>query len=178
MWPWGHLAAGYLCYSAYCRLVADRSPGEVPTPAALLGTQAPDLVDKPLAWTLSILPSGRSLGHSLVVAAVALPLLWWVAARRDARPLAAAFSLGYLMHLLTDALYPLFALDVDSLTFLAWPLVPQPIYDEKYGILAYFLTLEPTPELAFEFFLAVVAAAVWHADGRPGLSTVRKTVNS
>lgn len=173
MWPWGHLAAGYLLYSAASRLVADSLPRGVPTVLALLGTQTPDLVDKPLAWTLSVLPTGRSLGHSLVVAAVVLPALWWVTARRDDRPLAAAFSLGYLTHLLTDALYPLLAFEAENLTFLAWPLVPQPTPDESYGILAYFLTLEPTPELLFELFLTALAAVVWYADGRPGLTTVR-----
>lgn len=173
MWPWGHLAAGYLLYSVASRLVVDDWPRGAPTVLVLFGTQAPDLVDKPLAWTLGVLPTGRSLGHSVVVAAVVLPALWWVAASRDARPLAAAFSLGYLAHLLTDALYPLLALDVEHLTFLAWPLVSQPTPDESYGILAYFLTLEPTPELLFEGVLTALAAVVWYADGRPGLTTVR-----
>lgn len=177
MWPWGHLAAGYLVYSVYCRFVADGRPPGLATVVALLGTQAPDLLDKPLAWTFAVLPSGRSLGHSLVVAAVVLPVLWWVAGRRDARPLAAAFAVGYLTHLLTDALYPLLALDLKAVTFLGWPLLPVPAYGETYAILEYFLTLQFTPELAFELLLVLVASVVWHVDGRPGLATVRAWPN-
>ena len=173
MWPWGHLAAGYLIYSAYCRFGSGRPLRDVPVLVALFGTQAPDLVDKPLAWTLSVLPTGRSLGHSVVVAALVLPVLWWVAARRDARPLAAAFGVGYLSHLLADALYPLVSLDAAGLAFLGWPLLPQPSYEESYGILAYFLTLEPSSTVLFELLLVVLASVVWHADGRPGLATLR-----
>lgn len=174
MWPWGHLAAGYLCYSVYCRFVADRAPRGVPTVVALFGTQTPDLVDKPLAWTLGVLPSGRSLGHSLVTVAVVTPVVWWVARRRDAEPLAAAFGLGYLVHLFTDALYPLLELDLVRAGFLAWPLVPQPGYDESsLGVLTYFLRLQPTPAVVFELLLVAVAGVAWHLDGHPGLGTVR-----
>jgi hypothetical protein len=173
MWPWGHLAAGYLCYSLYCRFVAGRAPRGVGTVAVLFGTQAPDLVDKPLAWTFGLLPSGRSLGHSLVVFALVAPLVWWVAGRRDHRPLAAAVGFGSLTHLLTDALYPILRFDFVGAGFLGWPLIPQPTYEGDYGVLTYFLELQPTPELAFEFVLVVVASVLWHFDGHPGLATVR-----
>ena len=57
MWPWGHLAAGYPVYTAYTRLHTGDPPADVPALVALLGTQLPDLVDKPLA----VLPTVRSL---------------------------------------------------------------------------------------------------------------------
>ena len=38
--------------------------------ALAIGTQLPDLIDKPLTYQFAVLPSGRSLGHSLFFAAV------------------------------------------------------------------------------------------------------------
>ena len=173
MWPWGHLAAGYLIYTGYARVRTNRPPGNVPVLVALFATQVPDLVDKPLAWSLSILPSGRSLGHSLVVAAVAFPLFWVWAGRRNARPFAGAFAIGWLSHLVTDALYPLLSGELAHLAFLAWPLLPLPAYEVEQSFAAHFALLEPSPELLFEFLLVVLASVAWHADGHPGLATVR-----
>jgi membrane-bound metal-dependent hydrolase YbcI (DUF457 family) len=173
MWPWGHLAAGYLCYSLYRRAATDRPPGNAPALVAVFATQVPDFVDKPLAWSLSVLPTGRSFGHSLVVAAVVLPVVWIAAARRDARPLAAAFAIGSLSHLFTDALYPLLDLDFGAVSFLAWPLLPLPSYEVDQSFLAHFALLDASPEFFFELFLVALASVLWHADGHPGLATVR-----
>ncbi|MFB6152309.1 MAG: metal-dependent hydrolase [Haloarculaceae archaeon] len=173
MWPWGHLAAGYLVYTLAVRGRSGRAPGDWPVLVALFATQVPDLVDKPLAWTLSVLPSGRSLAHSLPVAALVLPAVWAVAARRDARPLAGAFAVGYLSHLLTDALYPLLALDFYHARFLAWPLVAPPAYEIEQSFLAHFALVDFSPEFAFELLLVAAASVAWHADGHPGLATVR-----
>ncbi|PSP69797.1 metal-dependent hydrolase [Halobacteriales archaeon QH_6_68_27] len=173
MWPWGHLAAGYLVYTAYTRLHIGDPPADVPALVALLGTQLPDLVDKPLAWSLAVLPTGRSLGHSLVVGAVVLPVAWALAARRDARPLAAALSVGWLSHLLGDALYPLVDGEFAHVAFLAWPLLPLPAYEVEASFAAHFALLSPSPTLAFELALVALASLAWHADGYPGLATVR-----
>ena len=173
MWPWGHLAAGYLVYTAYTRLHTGDPPADVPALVALLGTQLPDLVDKPLAWSLAVLPTGRSLGHSLVVGAVVLPVAWALAARRDARPLAAALSVGWLSHLLGDALYPLVNGEFAHVAFLAWPLLPLPAYEVEASFAAHFALLSPSPTLAFELALVALASLAWHADGYPGLATVR-----
>ena len=173
MWPWGHLAAGYLVYTAYTRLHTGDPPADVPALVALLGTQLPDLVDKPLAWSLVVLPTGRSLGHSLVVGAVVLPVAWALAARRDARPLAAALSIGWLSHLLGDALYPLVNGEFAHVAFLAWPLLPLPAYEVEASFAAHFALLSPSPTLAFELALVALASFAWHADGYPGLATVR-----
>lgn len=173
MWPWGHLALGYLLYSLYYRFNRVRLP---PGPEALLlalGTQAPDLVDKPFAWTVSILPSGRSLSHSVLIAALVLSALVILADRYDRRNLGLAFGSGYAIHLVGDALYPLFRLDFEHLTFLAWPLLPLPSYDEDHGIIEYILAADLTPEVAFETLLFAVAILAWRADGYPGLETLR-----
>lgn len=71
MWPWEHLAVGYIGYSLSVRLAGRGVPRPRPVVALAVGTQFPDLVDKPLSWTLGVLPSGHSLAHSLFAA---LPL--------------------------------------------------------------------------------------------------------
>ena len=49
--PWGHLAIGYLCLSLAIR-ARWRVPPQGPAVIAVaIGTQLPDLIDKPLAWT-------------------------------------------------------------------------------------------------------------------------------
>lgn len=173
MWPWGHLALGYLLYSLYYRFDRVRLP---PGPEALLlalGTQAPDLVDKPLAWTASILPSGRSLSHSVLIAALVLSALVILADRYDRRNLGLAFGFGYAIHLVGDALYPLLRLEFDHLAFLAWPLLPLPPEDGDYGILEYLLSAQVTPEVVFETLLFALAVLAWRADAYPGLGTLR-----
>jgi hypothetical protein len=173
MWPWGHLAAAYLVYSLGHRLLAGRVPGDRGALVAVAASQAPDLVDKPLAWTFSVLPTGRSLGHSLVVAVLVLPVVWWVADRRGARGLAAAASVGYLVGFLTDAVYPLVEGNPKYVTFLAWPLLELPAYEIDQSFAAHFALIGPSPEFAFELLLVALASLLWHVDGRPGLGTVR-----
>jgi membrane-bound metal-dependent hydrolase YbcI (DUF457 family) len=173
MWPWGHLAAGYLIYSAYARLRTGGAPADLPALVAVFATQIPDLVDKPLAWSLSILPSGRSLTHSLVTVGPALAVAWLLATKRDARPLGTALAIGVLSHLFTDALYPLLGLDFEFLTFLGWPLLPIPPYEVDSSFAAHFALIDLSPSLVFELLLVAIASVVWHCDGNPGLATVR-----
>jgi membrane-bound metal-dependent hydrolase YbcI (DUF457 family) len=162
MWPWGHAAVGYLCYSALRVARADALPvARAPVLAVGVGTQVPDLVDKPLAWELGLLPGGRSLAHSLVILLPLLAVLW-IRAAPENRRLVAAFGVGLLSHPLADALYPILDGEIRALTFLAWPLLPLPAYDPSaYGLFEHLLSLRLTPRVIFEFALAAVAGAVW-----------------
>ncbi|MFB6183525.1 MAG: metal-dependent hydrolase [Haloarculaceae archaeon] len=137
------------------------------------GESFPDLVDKPLAWYLGVLPYGRSLAHSALVG-VAVVLAVGVACRRLHRPeLGPAFAVGYLSHLLADAVYPALAGDVGSLRFLVWPLVPLLHTDaEVRGVLAQFATIQPTLHLLAGIGLSVAACVLWIADGTPGLTSI------
>ncbi|MFB6296424.1 MAG: metal-dependent hydrolase [Halobacteriales archaeon] len=170
MWPWGHLALGYIAYATYTRYRYDEHPAGLPAVAMALATQAPDLLDKPLAYTWAVLPAGRSLGHSLLVALPGCLALLLLA--RRARPAGArvgvAFVAGYLTHLLGDSLYPLLAVEVRSLSFLAWPLFSLP--EDEITSLAYYVdallestrSLEALPEtFVFELLLFVLAAGLW-----------------
>ena len=133
MWPWGHLAVGYLCYAIYTRYRYDEHPAGVPAVVLAVATQLPDLIDKPLAYTLGVLPEGRALAHSLLFAVPVCGLALWVAWRASGwrGRVGSAFTLGYATHLFGDSVWSLLGLDFVNLTFLAWPLLPAPDYDTK-----------------------------------------------
>jgi membrane-bound metal-dependent hydrolase YbcI (DUF457 family) len=171
MWPWGHAAVGYLAYTLLRRRVGER-PAGLAVIALAVGTQFPDLVDKPLGWTLGVLPGGRSLAHSLltlaVVASVVLAL-----ARRYRRPAVGwAFVVGAVLHLAGDALYPALGGNVGDTTFLLWPLLPMPEPEIAQSFSAHAAVLEPGPTFGFELLLAVAALVAWHDDGHPGPGTL------
>lgn len=177
MLPWGHLAFGYLLYAAYCHFAAGHRPRGGPAILLALGTQFPDLIDKPMAYAAGVLPSGRSLAHSLPLAAVALSLAYAAAVRRYARPVAFAFGFGYLSHLFADVLYPLLRLNFRDAGFVLWPLIEPAEVTAGTDFVAYLashlLVREMTPEFAFEALLVVAALVAWRADGYPGLATLR-----
>jgi membrane-bound metal-dependent hydrolase YbcI (DUF457 family) len=129
MWPWEHLAFGYILYSVTVRLLR---VGPVTRRSAVwlaVATQLPDLVDKPLAWTVPLLPGGRSLAHSLFVAVPLVSLALWVAYSRDRLTVGVAFVVGYLSHLAGDVLYQVVVGDGLRPTFLLWPLLPPSSLD-------------------------------------------------
>ena len=172
MWPWGHLAVGYLLYSFFVHASARRAPGGYATVALALGTQFPDLVDKPLAWTFGVLPNGRSLAHSLVIAVVLLALLVVLFRRLNRGTVATAFAVGYLTHLFGDALDPLLAGDFYSLGFLAWPLVAPIEYETEQSFVAHLQELSPAALVSDEGLFALLMVVLWLYDGAPGLRVV------
>lgn len=101
MLPLGHLAFAYLWYVAYAAVGTHRLPARL-----AVGSQFPDLVDKPLAY-LGVLTYGRSLAHSVFALAGCAVAVWWVATRLRGRWAAetlpewlravtpAAFAVGY-----------------------------------------------------------------------------------
>jgi len=178
MWPWGHAAVGYLLYRAGLR---DRG-GDPTGPATIalgIGTQFPDLIDKPLGWTFGLLPSGRSLAHSLLTAALVIAVVYALARRYgDGAPAAAgAFGVGYVSHSLADLPPGLLvgAAPLETAGFLVWPVVPAYVYAGEESFAAH-LPPEPTPYLAVQFGLFAVATALWLRDGAPGLGTLARAV--
>ncbi|MCO8243643.1 metal-dependent hydrolase [Haladaptatus sp. AB643] len=144
MWPWGHLAVGYLLYSFWCR-ADDRSPSAVGTVAVAFGTQFPDLVDKPLAWTFAVLPTGRTLTHSLLTATLLLGLLWIGARRSERRIPLGAFAIGYLSHLAMDSVHPLLQGRLADVSFLLWPVLSPPVVRDVKELFRSFRELRPDP---------------------------------
>jgi hypothetical protein len=180
MWPWEHLAFGYLLYSAYSHLGTGRSPRSDAVVILGIATQLPDLVDKPLAWSLAVLPSGHSLAHSLL-SALPLSALALVLAHRAGRSdVGVAFAIGYLSHLAGDVIYPIAVGKDPFLGFLLWPLARVPSDRSSMGFLAQFqkyfgeyLTYLDDPAvtgyLALELGLLLTVFVLWLFDGMPGV---------
>ena len=183
MWPWEHLAVGYLVVALALRLGWHRSPDALTAVAIAVGTQFPDLVDKPLAWQFDVLQSGTSVAHSVFVA-VPFALLAVAVAWRFGRPaVGAAFAVGYLLHLPADAMYGALVYGNGfSFETLLWPVVTGPSAD--YGsfvenfrfYLSRFGGVLDSPRglaiVAFEVTLLGGAFLVWVADGLPGVPRI------
>ncbi len=173
MWPWGHLAVGYLLYSMLARWRFDRTPSDAGALVVAFATQFPDLVDKPLAWTVHVLPTGRSLAHSLLTATVVCLLVGWYARKHDRPALAIAFAVGYISHLFGDAIVPVLAGQYGYVSYLVWPLLELPPHETGTSFIEMFASLELTPLVLAGSTLSTLAFVVWLRDGRPGLSMLR-----
>lgn len=190
MWPWEHLAFGYILYSGYMRLSHGRPPGHHPAIAFAVATQFPDLIDKLLAWTMDLLPTARSLGHSIFVAALVIMVVILLGRRHGVPAIGPAVAIGYLSHLLGDVIYEVLrhllageTVPVETVSFLLWPLVRQPVR-ETPGLLIRtghlfdeFVTFLDTPAgyvyIALEVGLLLVAVLYWIGDGLPGVPARR-----
>ena len=182
MWPWTHLAIGYLLYSISVHALLRRPPCERAALTLAVATQFPDFVDKPLAWLLGVVP-GHSVAHSLFIVGPFI-LAGMIAAGYDNRPeVGAAWAVGYLSHLVGDVFSPMAVLEMDiDLGFLFWPVISVPM--STHGGFIQTVLYYATESIAFVFsplgvlFLAAemsilsAAVAVWMYDGYPGWSMV------
>ncbi|WP_137287823.1 metal-dependent hydrolase [Halorussus salinisoli] len=184
MWPWEHVAFGYLLVSLFSHVVRGESPNGRVALAAGLGAVFPDLVDKPLSWTFGVFPSGYAVAHSAFVFPVFALALWLSVRRRGAGYLAVAFLVGHVSHLVGDVVYPFVLGDELALSAVLWPVVVSPASPTEAGLVARtlfylrswvirFWALELGPLLLFEMALAGVVAAVWLYDGAPVLAECR-----
>ncbi len=178
MWPWGHVGVGYLWYRLWTKLRTGRVPDGTSVWLVVLGSQFPDLVDKPLAWTFHVLPSGRSFAHSLFTAGSVLGLLSIFARKRDRTEYVYAFGLGYLSHLFADGLYPVLRGRYRKQSYLLWPILPSPFTETEKGFIGHFEELDTSPQVRFEFALIALAFVVWVADGVPGIPLRRSESKS
>lgn len=174
MWPWEHAALGYLLWSLVSRGALGRPPGEAAVLGVFVGTQLPDLIDKPLSWGLGVFPTGHGAAHSVFAATVVALVAWRV--RRYREP-ALALALGYWSHLAGDALDPLRSGGRVAVDRLLWPVVQGEPYAREYGLarglvyLREFAVALSAGEPAVVVSLAAPAAALalWLVDGAPGL---------
>lgn len=185
MWPWGHLAFGYVFFSLVSRAWFDEPPRGSSVYVLALATQLPDLVDKPLSWTFEVFPSGYSVGHSVFVAvpvAVAVALLAWRFHRTAA---GVAFAVGYWSHLVGDVLVGAVTRQEYVIERVLWPTVTLPPYASRMGAfergLQYFnefvvqLRTAEDPTLLLLYLGPFVAAfLVWIVDGMPGVPWLRR----
>lgn len=125
MMPWGHFAVAFLPYLLYTLLRHRKLPGKQATLAILVASQLPDLVDKPLSWSLHLLPSGRMFFHSVVIAVPLVVGLTLVSMHFDRTRLGALVAFGWLSHIYADSYHVIGqGADYYFLPNLYWPLVP------------------------------------------------------
>ena len=157
----GHIGVGYLTYAVFRRLVRWSPPGTAVLFAVIVGSMFPDMVDKPLAWGLGVLPAGRSLGHSLLTATVVIAVLLPVAVRYGRTKEGAAFSVGWLSHIAADAYTEILVHGTTS--FLFWPLPARDIWAGGLWV---------PPQYAYEvnWGVLLVAFLVWLYEGAPGVA--------
>lgn len=181
MWPWGHLAVGYLCYVAVLRYCDRGAQTLITLLAVAIGSQFPDLIDKPLAWSVAVLPSGRSLAHSLLTATLILGLAYRLSQRVRREEAAVAFGIGYISHSLADlgpiVVGGLLQGDLEQLqwtTYLLWPVLPSPPYPSDHSFIEHFRAFTLEPYVLAQFGLFGLAIGVWVASGTPGVAAARQ----
>jgi hypothetical protein len=177
MWPWGHLAVGYMLYSLSQRvLTSERITGREAVVLAV-ATQLPDLVDKPLAWSFSVFSSGYAIGHSVFVAVPVGIAALVVAFRRDRLGLGLAVTVGYWSHLFADVMLAVVFGNRYTVSRVLWPAVALPGSNSRLGtfeqVRYYFgefleLLAAGNPVVFIVFFgPLLLAAALWIVDGAP-----------
>lgn len=175
MWPWGHLAFAYLLHSTFAHVRYRRRPTWPGVALAALGSQVPDLIDKPLAWTFGVLPSGRSLGHSFLVGTVIVVVAVALLRRYELR--GQPFALGYYSHLLGDSIRPVLGGEFSDLAFLLWPFFEVETGEgPSVGIVRHLLNAQLEGTVLFDLGLASVVFVWWLADGAPGVRPVWRVI--
>jgi hypothetical protein len=122
MRPIEHLIVALLCVGCYVVLVARRLPSLELAAVTFIGSQFPDIIDKPLALELGVLPTGRVGMHSLPVAVPVWTLAILYGWKTDRIRAGVAFAIAYASHLVADNHAALSAGQIPSDLF--WPLTP------------------------------------------------------
>lgn len=172
MWPWEHLALGYLAVSIAWRIDGRPVDGWVAASVAF-GTQLPDIVDKFLAWYLAVLPSARSLMHSVLVAVPVSVFVLALAVHRDRSAAGLAFVVGYTSHLFGDALPKILNGHYQDIHFLLWPAIPNTLNDDPASVLNSFREILSDPMTyatsgSYRTAILVSVVLLWASDGFPG----------
>jgi len=182
MLPWEHAAVGYLAYSLLSHLLARRSPGALEALAALVGSQGPDLIDKPLSWQYGVFESGYALGHSILLA-VPLAVAAGLLARAYGRArVGAAFAVGYLFHLPGDVVPTYLQHGYLPLAVVLWPVekappsADQPVVGVTIDLFFEYvdvLTAQDPPTLVLvQAGVIGLTALLWLYDGAPVLREI------
>lgn len=184
MWPWGHLAVGYLLYSPAVRLRTGRPPGAHAVVLLALGTQLPDVVDKSLSWGFHVFPQGYAVGHSVFVAIPVGVAVVLAAASRERPAVGVAFAVGWWSHLAGDVFVALATGNPYAFARVLWPVVTLPPYGTEFTavgrlryLVANWLDLLGTADSSLVLVVyggpLVAAFLLWVADGAPGVPARR-----
>lgn len=186
MWPWGHLAVGYVAFSLFVRARLGRRPSARAALVLAVATQLPDLIDKPLAWQFGMLSNGIGVAHSLLVGVPIAVALGLGLRARDRPELGSALAIGYGSHVAGDLLFAALFSSPPYLPSFLWPLYGTPVSASPgFGPKVWDLLLTSRALLGSStgraYFLLVAillvaTLALWIDDGAPGLGPVRAFV--
>lgn len=184
MWPWGHLAVGYVAYSAFERLRGAGAPSQRNAFVLAVATQVPDLVDKPLAWQFGVMQSGVGVAHSLLIGVPVAVLVGVGLYRRGYPGTGGAVAVGHVTHVLGDLLFGWLFGTPPLLPAFLWPLrstvEPAPagfagrVWDLLLNSQDLLATSTGRQYFLLQSVLLLVTVGIWFNDGRPGLKPWRR----
>ena len=174
----GHIAIAYLLFLLYDRGRHYESQNEWVLVILIFGSLFPDLLDKPLAWYIGVLPTGRSLAHSLLFLIPLCVLVYLLARHRGFVVGGVAFAIGAISHTLVDALPVLWDPDA-SAAFLLYPVWDVGTYENgSPTVLGLLQDSLYDPYFLAEFVLLAIAMYYWYTRGKPGISLARSWVRT
>jgi len=159
---WVHAAVAYLVYRGISFGRSGRRPNDSIVIALVVGALLPDLVDKPLSFVFTSLPS-RSVTHSIFIAAIVVSAVLYATRRMDSSDIGTAYVLGYASHLVTDLIDPLF-IPEEPIAFLMWPILTDYHHIGGPGELLALVRL--TPYVVGQTIITLLAVALWFGDGK------------
>ena len=130
MQPSEHFIVAVLPTAAYVIARDRRLPSLQFLAVVFVGSQLPDLVDKPLAHQFGLLPSGRVFFHSIPIALPLILLVLYYAIRTDRLRLGGAYAFAHASHLFADNRRALLDPNRGFPPDLLWPITqpaPRPV---------------------------------------------------
>lgn len=124
MFPHQHFIVAIVPVVAYIIVFDRRFPTIHLMGIVFLGSQFPDLVDKPLAHQFVMLPSGRVFMHSIPIVLPFLLVLGVYGWKTNRLRLSMAFAFAHLSHVFTDHLSALLSPNPQLPPELLWPILP------------------------------------------------------
>lgn len=122
MRPIEHLIVALCFVGGYVGLTAKRLPSLEIAAVTFVGSQFPDIIDKPLALEVGVLPTGRVGMHSLPIAVPVWAGVIFYGWKTGKTRAGVAFVIAYASHLLADNYVALIVGRIPSDLF--WPLTP------------------------------------------------------
>lgn len=124
MFPHQHFIVALVPVVAYVLVSDRRLPTRHLVGVVFLGSQFPDLVDKPLAHQFVVLPSGRVFMHSVPTVLPFLLVLGVYGWKTERLGLSLAFGFAHLSHVLADHTSSLLSTNPQLPPELLWPFLP------------------------------------------------------
>lgn len=162
---WVHAAVAYLAYRGVLAIGSADRPRDITILAVVGAALLPDIIDKPLSFVVTSLPS-RSVAHSIFTVALISLVIAYVTRRIDRWEFGVASVFGYLSHIGAD-LVDSQAIPAEPPVFVFWPLITD--YHHINSIGGLLALVRPTPYVILQIVLTVLGIGLWVSDGKPGL---------